>query len=37
MTDAYDETADEDIRVWVEDYALTKTTALEKLVDKCED
>jgi hypothetical protein len=37
MTDAHDETADEDIRVWVEEYALTKATALEKLVDQCED
>jgi hypothetical protein len=37
MTDAHDETADEDIRVWVEDYSLSKTTAPEKLVDKCED
>ena len=37
MTDAYDQTADQDIRLWVEDYALTKTTALEKLLEKCEN
>jgi hypothetical protein len=34
--DVYDETADESIHVWTEDYQLTKTDALEKLADKCE-
>lgn len=36
MKTVYDVTADEEIRVWVEDYNLSKTSALEKLVDKCE-
>lgn len=36
MADIYDETADEELKVWVEDYALTRTDALEKLADKCE-
>jgi hypothetical protein len=31
-----DQTADESIKVWVEDYGLTKEDALEKLVEKCE-
>jgi hypothetical protein len=36
MADIYDETADEELRVWVEEYAITKSDALEKLADKCE-
>lgn len=36
MVDIHDETADEELRVWVEDYALTRADALEKLADKCE-
>lgn len=36
MKDVYDETADANIRVWVEDYDLTKEDALEKLVEHCE-
>jgi hypothetical protein len=34
--DIYDETADDDLRVWTEDYDLTKEDALEKLTDQCE-
>jgi len=33
--DIYDETADEDLRGWTEDYDLTKEDALEKLTDQC--
>lgn len=36
MQDIYDETADENLRVWVEDYDLSKEDALEKLVEHCE-
>jgi hypothetical protein len=36
MADIYDETADEELRVWVEEYSLAKEDALEKLADKCE-
>src|SRR6202022_3467551 len=36
MHDIYDETADENISVWVEDYDLSKEDALEKLVEHCE-
>jgi hypothetical protein len=36
MKTVYDATADEEVRVWVEDYYLTKDSALEKLMDKCE-
>jgi hypothetical protein len=36
MVEIYDETADEQLRVWVEDYNLTKSDSLEKLADKCE-
>jgi hypothetical protein len=36
MKTVYDVTADEEIRVWVEEYDLSKTSALEKLVEKCE-
>lgn len=36
MHDVYDTTADEEVTVWVEDYWLTKTVGLEKLVEKCE-
>jgi hypothetical protein len=34
--DVHDDTADESIRVWTEDYALSKVDALEKLTDSCE-
>lgn len=34
--DIYDETADSDLRVWTEDYGLSKEDALEKLTDHCE-
>jgi hypothetical protein len=34
--DIYDETADNDLRVWTEDYDLSKGRALEKLAEKCE-
>jgi len=34
--DIYDETADADLRVWTEDYDLTKEDALEKLTEQCE-
>jgi hypothetical protein len=34
--DIYDETADEDLRVWTEDYDLSKEDALEKLTEQCE-
>jgi len=33
--DIYDETADADLRVWTEDYDLTKENALDKLTDQC--
>jgi hypothetical protein len=36
MRSIHDETADESIKVWVEDYDLNKTDALEKLLDECE-
>jgi hypothetical protein len=36
MKTVYDVTADEEIRVWVEDYNLSKDSALEKLMDECE-
>jgi hypothetical protein len=34
--DVYDETADESVLLWTEDYQLTKSDALEKLADECE-
>jgi hypothetical protein len=34
--DIYDETADADLRVWTEDYGLSKEDALEKLTEHCE-
>jgi hypothetical protein len=34
--DILDETADESIRVWTEDYQLTKSDALDKLTEHCE-
>lgn len=34
--DVLDETADETIRIYTEDYQLSKTRGLEKLTDKCE-
>jgi len=36
MKNIYDETADEGIKVWVEDYDLSKSDAQEKLLDECE-
>jgi hypothetical protein len=36
MHDIYDDTADEELTVWVEDYDLSKEDALEKLVEQCE-
>jgi hypothetical protein len=36
MRDVVDTTADESMRVWVQEYWLTKEDALEKLVEKCE-
>lgn len=37
MRDIYDETADENVTIWVEDYNLTKKDVLEQLVGKCEN
>jgi hypothetical protein len=37
MHDIVDDTADENLTVWVEDYGDSRSTALEKLVDKCGD
>lgn len=34
--DIYDETADADLKVWTEDYDLSKGRAMEKLAEKCE-
>ena len=36
MHDIQDETVDDEITVWVEDYGLTKEDALEKLAEQCE-
>lgn len=36
MKDIYDQTVDENLKVWVEDYALSKEDALEQLVEHCE-
>jgi hypothetical protein len=36
MHDIYDDTADEELTIWVEDYGLSKEDALDKLVEKCE-
>jgi hypothetical protein len=36
MHDIYDDTADEELTVWVEDYGLSKEDALDKLAEKCE-
>ena len=33
--DIYDDTADRTLRVWTEDYALSKGDALDKLVEQC--
>ena len=35
MHDILDDTADDSLTVWTEDYHLTRTRALELLVDKC--
>ena len=37
MHEIVDETADDSLRVWTEDYALSRSRALEILVDKCGD
>jgi len=37
MHDILDDTADESLTVWTEDYDLSRTHALEILVDKCGD
>ena len=34
--DIYDDTADRTLRVWTEDYSLSKEDALEKLLEHCE-
>jgi hypothetical protein len=34
--DIYDETTDTNLRVWTEDYDLTKEDALDKLTEECE-
>jgi hypothetical protein len=34
--DIYDQTAEESLRIWTEDYELSKSDALEKLTDQCE-
>jgi len=34
--DVVDETADETLRVWTEDYSVSKEEALEKVVEQCE-
>jgi hypothetical protein len=36
MQDIYDKTADDNTTVWVEEYLLSKESALEKLVEACE-
>lgn len=36
MRSIHDENADATIRVWVEDYDLSKSDAMEKLLDECE-
>ena len=37
MHDVLDDTADESLTIWTEDYDLSRTRALEILVDKCSD
>jgi hypothetical protein len=37
MHEIVDDTVDETVTVWTEDYALSRTRALEVLVDKCGD
>ena len=37
MHEVVDDTADDNLTVWVEDYGLTRSAALEKLVDECGD
>jgi len=34
--DIYDDTADENLRVWTEDYDISKEDALDKLTGPCE-
>jgi hypothetical protein len=36
MKTIHDDTTDDDVRVYVEDFGLNKTDALEKLIDHCE-
>jgi hypothetical protein len=36
MRDVYDETTDQNVTIWVEDYDLSRENALEKLADHCE-
>lgn len=36
MRTIFDQSADEEITVWIEDYNISKEEALEKLADKCE-
>ncbi|WP_433965156.1 hypothetical protein [Tunturiibacter gelidiferens] len=36
MKNIHDETSDSSIRVWVEEYNLTKSDAMDKLLDACE-
>jgi hypothetical protein len=36
MKTIYNITADSELRVWVEDYLLSKEDALEKLLEECE-
>lgn len=36
MHDIYDNTADEELTVWVEDYKLSREDALEQLAEQCE-
>lgn len=37
MHDIIDDTADENLTVWTEDYGLSRARALEVLIDKCGD
>ena len=36
MKEIYDQTSDSSLKIWVEDYDLSKESALEKMVDECE-
>ncbi|MGI9104514.1 MAG: hypothetical protein ACR2IF_18885 [Terriglobales bacterium] len=37
MRDVHDETADDDVTVWVEDYRVSRSKAMEILYEKCEE